>query len=232
MSATEVIELLKSLENEKNKIGMARFGINTERAFGISMKELNPIAKIIKKNHQLALELWETGFHEARILAVLIAEPKKLTSEEMDHWVLGFNSWDLCDQAALKLFCKSPLAYQKVYEWYEKDEEFVKRASFALMAALATHERSKSNEPFLKLLDLIAAKPDDDRNFVKKAVNWALRQIGKRNLILRDAAIQTCHQISANFDHSRAARWVVSGALKEFDDEKIFTRTAKSRHNG
>lgn len=231
MLATEIIEVLESMENPHNKSGMARFGINTERAFGISMKDLHPIAKAIKKNHELAIDLWETGFHEARILAVLIAEPKLLTSELMDKWALDFNSWDLCDQACGKLFCKSPLAWEKVNQWYEREEEFVKRASFALMAALAVHSPIKTNEPFLNLLEMIAAAPCDERNFVKKAVNWALRQIGKRNMILRDAAVQACREIGKNFDGSKAARWIIHDALREFDNEKTFARTAKSRHN-
>jgi len=230
-TTTEIIEHLKNLENEKNKAGMARFGINTGRAFGISMVEIKAIAKQIKKNHQLALELWKTEYHEARILAVLIADPKELSSETIDDWVKDFNSWDLCDQATMKLFCKNRMAFEKIYEWVVRDEEFVKRAGFALMASVALHNKSKDNELFLKLLKLIEKYPDDERNFVKKSVNWALRQIGKRNMFLNKSAINTCENILTNFQNSKAAKWVANDALRELTNEKILERIAKSRHN-
>lgn len=231
METKEIIEILQSMESKHNQAGMARFGINTERAFGISMKDLQPMAKAIRRNHQLALELWETGWHEARILAVLIDNPKETTSEQMDSWVLDFNSWDLCDQACMKLFCKTPYAWQKVDEWLDREEEFVKRASFALMASLAHHEKRKDNTPFLKSLEYITSNPTDERNFVKKAINWALRQIGKRNLLLRDEAIKVCESILETYPTNKAARWIAKDALRELNDEKILFRIEKSKFN-
>lgn len=227
MNTQEIIELLRSLENPENKAGMARFGINTEKAFGISMKTLEPIARKIKKNHELALELWETGYHEARILATLIAEPNKISSEVMNKWASDFNSWDICDQAAMKLYCKTPFAWEKVFEWAESDMEFVRRAAFATLAALCLHYKEKNNEPFEKSFELIIKYSTDERNFVKKAVNWALRQIGKRNLELNRKAIETAETILQKFPHSPSARWIARDALRELQNEKTIERIKK-----
>ncbi len=224
MNAKEIIELLRSLENPENKLGMARFGINTECAFGISMKTLEPVARKIKKNHELALELWETGYHEARILAILIADPKKNTPEMMDKWTNDFNSWDICDQAALKLYCKTPFAWQKVFEWAASEQGFVRRAAFATLAALCLHYKEKNNEPFQKALKLIVQYSTDERNFVKKAVNWALRQIGKRNLELNSKAIETAETILQTYPDSPSARWIARDALRELRNEKTIQR--------
>lgn len=229
MNTREIIELLRSLENPENKAGMARFGINAENAFGISMKSLEPIARKIKKNHELALELWETGFHEARILAILIADPKKITPELMDKWTADFNSWDICDQAAMKLYCKTPFAWQKVYEWAQSEQEFVRRAAFATLAALCLHYKEKNNEPFEKSLGLILQYSRDERNFVKKAVNWALRQIGKRNLELNRKAIETAEAILRDYPDSKSARWIARDALRELQNEKTLERIKKKQ---
>lgn len=231
MTANEIIELLKTMGSERNRSGMARFGINTEKAFGISMAELKPIAKEIKKNHKLALELWDYEYHEARLLAVLIDNPKEVGGEQMDSWASSFNSWDLCDQACMKLFCYTEARWDKVFEWGESEVEYVKRASFALIAGLGLHEKSKDNENFIKSLELIVRKADDERNFVKKAINWALRQIGKRNMQLREAAIDACNKILTQHPNSKSAKWVANDALREFQNDKIINRTMKSRHN-
>ncbi|HOK13536.1 MAG TPA: DNA alkylation repair protein [Candidatus Kapabacteria bacterium] len=227
MNAQEIIELLRSLENPENKAGMARFGINTDRAFGISMKTLEPIARKIKKNYELALELWETGYNEARILAILIADPKKITPEVMDKWTRDFNSWDICDQAALKLYCKTPYAWQKVFEWADYEQEFVRRAAFATIAALCLHYKEKNNEPFEKSLELIVRYSTDERNFVKKAVNWALRQIGKRNLELNSKAQAAAERILLFHPNSPSARWIARDALRELRNEKTLERVRK-----
>ncbi len=229
MNTREIIELLRSLENPENKAGMARFGINAENAFGISMKTLEPIARKINKNHELALELWETGFHEARILAILIADLKKITPELMDKWTADFNSWDICDQAAMKLYCKTLFAWQKVFEWAQYEQEFVRRAAFATLAALCLHYKEKNNEPFEKSLELIIKYARDERNFVKKAVNWALRQIGKRNLELNRKAIETAEAILRAYPDSKSARWIARDALRELHNEKTLERIKKKQ---
>ncbi|MEJ5245641.1 MAG: DNA alkylation repair protein [Bacteroidota bacterium] len=229
MNTKEIIELLRSLENPENKAGMARFGINAENAFGISMKTLEPIARKIKKNHELALELWETGYNEARILAILIADPKIITPEVMDKWTSDFNSWDICDQAAMKLYCKTPFAWQKVFEWAQSEQEFVRRAAFATLAALCLHYKEKNNEPFEKSLGLILQYSRDERNFVKKAVNWALRQIGKRNLELNRKAIETAEAILRAYPESASARWIARDALRELQNEKNLERIKKKQ---
>jgi len=231
MKLDNIISSLKSMGSEYNRNGMARFGINTELALGISMAELKPFAKQIKKNHELALELWETGYHEARILSVLIDDPKKVTSEQMDKMVADFNSWDLCDQAAMKLFCYTPFAWLKVDEWAESELEFTRRASFALIAGLCLHYKPKDNEPFENTLRLIFKYSIDERKKVKKAVNWALRQIGKRNLHLHEQALDCCHNILEQYPNSKSARWIANDAIRELNDEKIIERVRKSRHN-
>lgn len=231
MNETEIINLLKSMQNEHNRQGMARFGINIENAFGISMKQLYPIARKIKKNQELAEKLWETGFHEARLLAILIADPKKTTPELMDKWVQDFNSWDVCDQAAMKLFSRMPIAWEKVFAWAASESEFVRRAAFALIAALCIHYKERNEQYFEQSLELVVQYATDERNFVKKAVNWALRQIGKRSLSLNRKALAACEEILLVHPQSKAARWVAKNALRELTNEKTLQRVASSKFN-
>ena len=209
------MELLNRLGDEASAAGMARFGITGNQALGIRMPVLRALARETGRNHALALRLWSTAVHEARLLAVLIADPRELTGALMDRWVGDFDSWDICDQACLSLFIKCPLAWEKAEEWTTRTGEFEKRAGFAMMAALAVHDKKAPDEKFIRFLPLIREYAADDRNFVKKAVSWALRQIGKRNRLLRDLAIQTARQIQA-FD-SRPARWIASDALRELN---------------
>lgn len=221
MQTSEIIEILKSKRNETNKSGMARFGINTEFAFGISMPELTLIAKKYKKNHNLALELWDTGYHEAKILAAVIDDPKQVTEEQMEKWVLGINSWDVCDQLMMKLFDKTEYATKKIFEWAERKEEFVKRSAFALIASVALHDKKSPNDKFESFLPLIIKAADDERNFVKKAVNWALRQIGKKNKELYFSAFRAAEEILSIYPNSKSARWIANDAIREFNTEKI-----------
>lgn len=192
---------------------MARFGINRHKALGISIPTLRAMAKRIGRDHALARQLWASGIHEARILASIIDEPDKVTSRQMERWVRDFDSWDVCDQCCGNLFDKTPFAYRKAAAWSRRREEFVKRAGFALMAALAVHDKETGDAAFVKFLRLIERAAADDRNFVKKAANWALRQIGKRNGQLRRDAIKTAREIQ-KID-SRAARWIAADALRE-----------------
>ena len=219
MHCKDILQQLESLSNPEAVAGMARFGINSNNTYGVSIPALRKIARDTGKDHALALALWQSGIHEARILAGMIDEPEKVTEEQMESWAMDFDSWDVCDQVCSNLFDKTDFAYQKAHEWSGRKEEFVKRAGFVLMAALAVHDKRAGDEKFLEFLPVIKKEAIDDRNFVKKAVNWALRQIGKRNLNLNNAAIETAKKIQ-EID-SKAARWIASDALRELTSEKV-----------
>jgi len=227
MNAREMVAKLKSLANPKNVKGMARFGINPKNTLGISVPEMRKLAKQAGKNHVLAQELWKTGIHEARIAAGLVDEPDKVTEKQMDAWAKDFDSWDVCDQVCMNLFDKTPSAYQKAIEWSSRKEEFVKRAGFALMASLAVHDKTASDQKFTAFFTAIKRGATDDRNFVKKAVNWALRQIGKRNKRLNAAAIKTAKEIQ-KLD-SKAAKWIAADAIKELESKAVRLKTSKTR---
>ncbi|MDH3365547.1 MAG: DNA alkylation repair protein [Thermoplasmata archaeon] len=218
----QVISELRSRANPKNVEGMARFGISSENTLGISVTELRKVAKRLGKDHSLALELWASGIHEARILAAIIDEPARVTTEQMEDWAEAFDSWDVCDQATTCLFDRTPYAFDKAVEWSRRNEEFVKRAGFAMMAGLSVHDKTASDDVFVALLEHVKRESLDDRRYVKKAVNWSLRQIGKRNLRLNREAIQVAVEISKM--DSRAARWIASDALRELRGEAVQKR--------
>ncbi len=211
--AAVIIAHLQLLGTERNRQGMARFGINVENAYGVSVTELRRIARPYRRNHPLALKLWKSGVHEARILASIVDDPRQVTAAQLDSWARVFNSWDLCDQCCSNLFVRTEHALPKALQWSRRDAEFVKRAGFVMMAALAVHDRKAPDSLFIPLLERIREESGDNRNFVRKAVNWALRQIGKRNTTLRAAAIETAQTI-ARLD-SKAARWIAADALRE-----------------
>jgi len=216
---TEILSILQQNANPQNVAGMARFGINPKGTLGISIPTLRNLAKRFKLDHELAHQLWASGIHEAKILASMIDDPKKVTKEQMDEWVVQFDSWDVCDQVCMNLFDKTPYAYLKAAEWCEREEEFVKHAGFALMASLAFHDKNAPDESFEAFFPLILKHANDERNYVKKAVNWALRQIGKRNRQLRQKAIEVAQQM-ANLD-SKAARWNAKDALQELSQKNL-----------
>lgn len=216
VSVASVLAELKTLGSAENRAGMARFGINTARAIGVSMAAQRPLARKYRRNHALALALWQSGYHEARILAALIDDPKAVTSKQMDDWVADFDSWDLCDQACSKLFVSTPFVEAKIAKWVKDKREFVRRAGFALLAAYTVHGKTVSNDTFLGFLPLIAAAATDARNFVKKAVNWALRQIGKRNTALHGPALALARELAASDD--KTARWIGKDAVRELTD--------------
>ena len=213
---------MKALSNPEVVAGMARFGITPKNAYGISIPNLRKLAKEIGKNHLLAQKLWSSGIHEAQILASMIDDPEMVTDEQMEIWVKDFDSWSVCDGCCNNLFRKTKFAYQKAVNWSFRKEEFVKRAGFALMAYLAVHDKKAKDEAFLKFLPIIKKESIDDRDFVKKAVNWALRQIGKRNLNLNKKAIETAKEIQTM--DSRSAKWIASNALRELTSEKVQKR--------
>ena len=213
MRYDDVIEKLKSLANPEAVKGMARYGINPQGTLGVSVKDLRKLAKQIGKDHGLALKLWASGIHEARILASMVDEPERVTEEQAETWVSELDSWDTCDQVCMNLFEKLPTAYDKAREWAGRPEEFVKRAGFSLMACLAWHDKSAPDEKFLDFLPVIEAGATDERNMVKKAVSWAIRNMGKRNPVLREASVALAEEMSGA--ESRSARWIARDALRE-----------------
>lgn len=227
MDTDEVVGRLKSMANPRNVEGMARFGISTENTLGISVTDLRKVAKDIGRNHRVALELWATGIHEARILAAIVDEPDKVSREQMEHWAKDFDSWDVCDQACTCLFDRTAHAFDKAAEWSRREEEFVKRAGFAMMAGLSVHDKTAPDERFVEFLERVKCESHDDRKYVKKAVNWALRQVGKRNGRLNRLAIGCATEISGM--DSRAARWIASDALRELRSDAVQKRLASKR---
>jgi 3-methyladenine DNA glycosylase AlkD len=222
MEYETVIRQLKAMRNPANVAGMARFGINPENTLGISVYDLRKMAKEMGTDHALALRLWGSGIHEARLLAVFLDEAAKVTESQMEKWAKDFDSWDVCDQTSTSLFDQTPFAWKKAREWSSRKEEFVKRAAFALMAGLAVHDKKAGDEAFTALFPLIKKEAKDERNYVRKAVNWALRNIGKRNANLNKAAIKTAGEIR-KLD-SKAARWIAADALRELTHEKTQKR--------
>ena len=222
MKADQTIVQLKSQADPVAVAGMARYGINPDKALGISIPTLRTMAREIGKDHQLAEELWASGIHEARILASIIDDPHRVTEEQMERWVTEFDSWDVCDQVCSNLFDKTTFAYQKAIEWSGDEAEFIKRAGFALMAALAVHDKQAGNELFEPFFPIIVRQATDGRNYVKKAVSWALRNIGKRNRHLNTRAIEVARKIEQK--DSKVARWIANDALKELKDDRILSR--------
>lgn len=221
MNSTRVITRLKKMANPKDVAGMARFGINLRGTLGISIPALRRLAREIGRDHHLAQQLWKSGYHEARILASFVADPVQLTEAQTERWVKDFDSWDVCDQVAV-LFEMTPFARKKIRRWAASDREFVKRAAFAMIAGLAVHDKAASDRQFERFLPLIKRGSTDERNFVKKAVNWALRSIGKRNSLLNRRAVAVAKEI-ARSDLS-AARWIAADALRELTSQAIRQR--------
>jgi 3-methyladenine DNA glycosylase AlkD len=221
-TAADILLQLKSQANPANVTGMTRYGINPQGTLGIPMPDLRQIAKKAGRDHALAVQLWASGLHEARILASLVDDPRLVTDEQMETWALDFDSWDVCDQVCSNLFDRTTFAYHKAIAWSGRSEEFVKRAGFVLMAGLAVHDKKAGNEQFEQFFPLIVREAGDERNFVKKAVNWALRGIGKRNLYLNRRSVETAQEIQKM--DSMAARWIAADAIRELTDEKTLRR--------
>lgn len=219
LTCDDVLCKLKSMGNAENRAGMARFGISSVNTLGVSVKDLRKLAKQIGPSHDMAVNLWQTGIHEARIISGLVDVPGLVTETQMDEWARDFDSWDVCDLCCMNLFRKTPYAYCKIRQWSLREEQFVKRAAFSLMATLAVHDKTDEDDHFLGFLAIIERESIDERNFVKKAVNWALRQIGKRNTTLNVIAIERAHIIAAM--PSRAARWIARDALKELKSDAV-----------
>ena len=222
-----VLAKLRSLSNSESLKGMSRFGIETKSALGVSIPKLRSLAREVGKDHALAEALWTSRVHEARILASMVDEPAQVTEAQMDRWVKDFDSWDVCDQCCSNLFDKVAFARAKAVEWSAREEEYVKRAGFVLMASMAVHDKAATDADFLRFLPLIKQASGDERNFVKKAVNWALRQIGKRNAALNRAAIKTAKEIQSG--PAGPGRWIASDALRELQGEAVQRKLARSK---
>lgn len=225
MTVSEILERLEELGTPENVAGMARYGIVTKKVFGVSSPNVKKIAREIGRDHDLAAELWQSGALEARGLACLIDDPKKVTPAQMDLWVAEVDNWATCDTVTGYLFDKTPYAYNKVFDWAAREEEFVRRAAFSLIAWLAVHDKKASDEKFEEFLPLITKYSDDDRNFVKKAVNWALRQIGKRSMHLNHLAVKTALTLSES--ELRSARWIGKDALRQLTAAKTLERLSR-----
>lgn len=223
-AAETILERLRSLANPENVAGMARYGINPHNTLGISVYSLREIAKSIPPDHGLAQKLWTSGIHEARILASFIDRPEWVSEQQMEDWVADFDSWDICDQVG-NLFGRTRFAYSKAFAWSQRTEEFVKRAGFELMAELAVHDKQAADEKLAQFMPVIVREAGDERNYVKKAVIWALRNIGKRNLNLNHLAIQTARMLLQN--PANSAHWIATDALRELQSEKIQSRLLK-----
>jgi 3-methyladenine DNA glycosylase AlkD len=230
--STQIINKLKTLSNPKNVEGMKRFAVGGKNTLGISIPVLRKMAKAIihqytnitdgtDKRHRLALELWKSGIHEARILAAFTAVPEYANLADIDKWVHDFDSWDICDQTCNSYFKKTVFSRDLVDRYIKSDKEFVKRTAFVMMAVLAVHDKKMANDDFAKFFPPIIKESNDDRNFVKKAVNWALRQIGKRNQDLNKLAIETAREIIKKYPDSKSARWIANDTIRELKNKSF-----------
>jgi 3-methyladenine DNA glycosylase AlkD len=218
----EIIKILHSLAKPENLDGMARFGIKGDKRLGLSIPELRKLGKSIGKDHEIALKLWATGIQDAMILAALVDDPLLVTEEQADSWVKDIDSWDVCDQLCMNLFEKISFADKKIWEWSEREEEFVRRVAYAMIACIAWHDKEATDKDLIKYFPVIRNGTTDERNYVKKAVSWALRHIGKRNKDLNQEALKLAREI--NEIDSKAARWIASDVIRELESEAVQKR--------
>jgi 3-methyladenine DNA glycosylase AlkD len=206
---------------------MARYGLPSDKAFGVPVGKMQQLAKRLGRNHELAAALWDTGWYEARMLAAFVDEPERVTSAQMDSWCRDFDNWGICDTVCFHLFDRTPHAWSKIARWSNRRDEFGKRAAFALLACLALHDKRADNALFVRCLPLIERAAEDERNFVKKGVSWALRLLGRRNLELNAAAVVVAQRLSVSPQPS--ARWIGRDALRELTSSAV-TRRLAARH--
>lgn len=231
MTVDEIIDELRELSDPAKIADLERYAIKTPKVFGISTPELKAFAREVKKlvddRHMTAFGLWQTGIFDAQAVAFLIDDPKQVTKEQMDAWAADFDNWATVDGTCCYLFCRTPFAYEKAFKWATASPEFTKRAAFSLMAYLAVHDKQADDESLAAFLPVIEEHSFDDRNFVRKAVNWALRQIGKRNATLNKLAIETAERI--RMQNTRSARWIAADALRELKHPRILERVNLKR---
>lgn len=222
LTRDQILDRLRALSNPENVAGMSRFGIQSDHVYGVSMPDLRRLAREAGKSHELARQLWQINSRETRILASLVDVPKQVTAAQMEAWAAEFDNWETCDQVVSNLFQQTPFAYEKARAWSEREEEYVKRAGFVLMARLAVKDKKATDADLAQFLPIIEREANDSRAMVKKGVNWALRQIGKRNLALNEAAIGCATRILKQ--DNRHGNWVGGDALSELTSEAVQTR--------
>ena len=225
MSEAEVLSWLEKNGTQRTVSGMARYGLEAKRAFGVPMGTLLTLAKKLGKDQALSLALWESGWYEARLLAALVGDPARVTRRQMDSWAAGFENWGDCDTVCFKLFDQTPLAWERARKWSASPREYVRRGGFVLMACLAAHDKAAPDQVFSAFLPLIEKGASDERNFVKKGVSWALRMIGRRNRRLNAAALVVARRLASS--DQAAPRWVGKDALRELSSSKVHTRLAR-----
>ena len=224
-AARSAVDWLKRHATKTRRDGMARYAIPSDKAFGVSMSNIQALGRQLGRNHELAAALWSTGWYEARMLASYVDEPERVTPAQMDQWCRDFDNWAICDTVCFALFDRTPHAWRKVEQWSGRRDEFVKRAAFALLWGLTVHDKAAADEAFTRALLLVERAAADERNFVKKAVNMALRSIGKRNAALNGAAVATARRLTGSDDD--AARWVGRDALRELTSAKVTRRFSR-----
>ncbi len=227
MTADEVIRELQKLGTDHHRNQFTHFGIHAPGALGVTSPDLQKLAKTIGKDHQLAIELFELSTHEAKLISAFLADPKLLTAELMDHWANEIYSWDLCDTLCMHLFRRSPLAEEISFTWIKNESEFVRRCGLVVMTSLSIHSKKASNDSLMKFMNVAIPYVTDERNFVKKAVSWLLRTLGKRNLELRHVILENCDLIEKNTPTSKSARWIVNDVRRELMKKRIIERLEK-----
>ncbi len=225
MEFEEIINELEALSNPEDRANMESFGITPNRTYAVKILELRRIANKVGNDHDLAHKLWKADYRETKILAGIIDDPELVSEAQMDSWVVEFDYWEICDQCCMNLFRKTSFAYKKIFEWSIREEKFVKRAAFTLIAVLAVHDKQAADNKFEQFFPIIIRESTDDRNYVKKAVNWALRQIGKKNIHLNKKAIILAEEIQEI--NSKSAKWIAKDALRELKSEKVQNRLNK-----
>ena len=223
--AENAVEWLKRRGTKAGRVGMARYNLPSDRALGVAMRDVQALAKRLGRDHDLALALWDTGWYEARLLAAYVDEPERVTAAQMDRWCRDFDNWGVCDTVCFALFDRTPFAWQKVEKWASRREEFIKRAAFALLWSLTVHDKAASDAQFERGLTLVEREAPDDRNLVKKAINMALRAVGKRNRPLNTASIAVARRLAAS--SQSAAAWVGKDALRELTSPAVAKRLSK-----
>jgi 3-methyladenine DNA glycosylase AlkD len=223
----QAVKWLERRGTKKNRDGMARYGIVAPKAFGVSVANIRQLGKTLGRDHDLAAALWETGWYEARMLTAFVDEPDRVTPAQMDRWARDFDNWAICDHLCFHLFDRTPHAWRKIGQWSSKRDEFVKRAAFALLASVALHDKKEADAPFVRSLRLIENAATDERNFVKKAVSWAVRSVGRRNKDLNAASVAVATRLAESPD--RASRWVGKDALRELASAAVQRRLKPAR---
>jgi 3-methyladenine DNA glycosylase AlkD len=220
----EALDWLDKKSTRRDRENLARFGIVVGKAFGVSMANVQALAKRLGRSHELAAALWDTGWYEARLLTSFVDEPDRVTSAQMDRWCRDFDNWGICDTVCFHLFDRTPYAWDKVRKWHDRQEEFVKRGAFALIASLVLHDKKAADSRFVESLAFIERASNDERNFVKKGVSWALRLVGRRNRALHDASLKLARRLAASSDPT--ARWLGKDAIRDLTRPAVVKKLA------